>query len=148
MGKTTTAMHREGSLIALDDPGAHEIVLAGPRRFLEGTPPIVIDEWQHWPGSWDLVRRAVDQDPSPGRFMLTGSVSPVVGPAHSGAGGIVPMQMRPLSMAERGVETPSVSTKSILAGNRPELLGETHIALEDYVSEILNGGFPGMRATS
>ena len=80
--------------------------------------------------------------------MLTGSVSPVVGPAHLGAGRIVPMQMRPLSLAERGVETQSVSMKSILAGNRPELLGETHIALEDYVSEIMNGGFPGMRATS
>lgn len=121
-----------------------EVIGAQPRRIANGKPPIVIDEWQRYPASWDLVRRAVDEDPSPGRFILTGSATPIV-PTHSGAGRIVTLRMRPLAFSEREVETPTVSLAEILAGNRPEIAGSTDISLEDYTSELLAGGFPGMR---
>jgi len=32
-----------------------------PARLLDGQPPVLIDEWQHVPESWDLVRRRVDR---------------------------------------------------------------------------------------
>jgi predicted AAA+ superfamily ATPase len=52
--------------------------------------------------------------------------------------------MRPLSLAERGVET-SVSLHELLAGARPAVSGSTPLGLDDYVAEILASGFPGMR---
>jgi hypothetical protein len=36
--------------------------------------PVLIDEWQMVPGVLGAVRRAVDSDSSPNRFLLTGSV--------------------------------------------------------------------------
>lgn len=145
VGKTSTARHRGGSIVALDDPGTLEVVQAQSSRLLVGEPPIVIDEWQRYPASWDVVRRAVDEDRSPARFILTGSATPSVRPTHSGAGRIVAVRMRPLSLAERGVESPTVSFAALLDGGRSDIEGATVVTLEGYTSEILAGGFPGIR---
>jgi len=56
--------------------------------------------------------------------------------------------MRPLSLSERGVETPTVSFKALLEGGRPAIGGETAIRLDRYVDEILASGFPGLRGLS
>ena len=148
VGKTSTARRRGGSVVILDDPAVLEIVRAQPSRLITGTPPVVIDEWQRYPSSWDFVRRAVDDDPSPGRFVLTGSATPTSKPTHSGAGRIVTLRMRPLTLGERGLGTPSVSLANLLTGERPDLAGTTAVTLEDYTAEILAGGFPGMRFPS
>ncbi|MHB8506258.1 MAG: ATP-binding protein, partial [Acidimicrobiales bacterium] len=145
VGKTSTARRRGGTLVCLDDPGVLEVVAAQPGRLATGTPPIVIDEWQRYPASWDVVRRAVDEDPSGGRFILTGSATPTVGPTHTGAGRIVTVRMRPLTLPERGTDTPTVSLAALLAGDRPTVAGATAVTLEDYTTEILAGGFPGIR---
>jgi len=148
VGKTTTARRRAGSIFQLDDPGFLEVVLAQPDRLTRAKPPIVIDEWQLYPASWDVVRRSVDDDHSPGRFILTGSATPTTKPTHSGAGRIVPIRMRPLTLVERGVGTPTVSLTELLKGGRPALGGTTDITLSDYTEEIIAGGFPGMRHSS
>jgi len=145
VGKTSTARRRGGTVVQLDDPAVLEVVRAQPGRLLAGTPPVVIDEWQQYPASWDVIRRAVDDDATPGRFILTGSATPTSKPTHSGAGRIVPLRMRPLTLVERSLERPSVSTALLLAGGRAELAGTTAVTLEDYTTEILAGGFPGIR---
>ncbi len=61
------------------------------------------------PASWDLVRRAVDAYPVTPRFLLTGSAT---APTHTGAGRIVTVRMRPLSLAERFGSTTSVPTQT------------------------------------
>ena len=144
IGKTATAQVRASTVRRLDDPIEMQLVQAEPARLLEGPEPILIDEWQLLPSSWDLVRRSVDDNPAPGRFLLTGSASPVGAPTHTGAGRVVPIRMRPLSLAERGI-APSVSLSDLLDGNSPAVGGATDIALGDYVDEILAGGFPGLR---
>jgi predicted AAA+ superfamily ATPase len=160
VGKTSTARQRGGTVVSLDDPGVLEVVTAQPGRLTTGTPPIVIDEWQRYPPSWDLIRRAVDEDPTAGRFILTGSATPTTAPTHTGsatpttapthtgAGRIVNVRMRPLTLTERGVDTPTVSLAALLAGDRPDIAGVTVVTLEDYTAEILAGGFPGMRHPS
>jgi predicted AAA+ superfamily ATPase len=145
VGKTSTALRRGGTVFRLDDPGVLEVIAAQPDRLTTGAPPIVIDEWQRHPSSWDLVRRAVDEDPGGGRFILTGSATPTAAPTHTGAGRIVTVRMRPLTLSERGVDIPSVSLAALLAGDRPDIDGATTITLEDYTEEILAGGFPGIR---
>jgi predicted AAA+ superfamily ATPase len=148
VGKTSTALRRGGTVFRLDDPGVLEVIAAQPGRLTSGTAPIVIDEWQRHPASWDLVRRAVDEDPTGGRFILTGSATPTAAPTHTGAGRIVTVRMRPLTLHERCVDTPTVSLAALLAGDRPDVDGATAITLEDYTAEILAGGFPGIRHPS
>lgn len=145
VGKTATATTRAQTVYALDKPGQLEIVRADPDRLTRGPRPILIDEWQRYRESWDLVRRAVDVDRAGGQFLLTGSAQPQEQPAHSGAGRIVTVRMRPMTLAERGVGVPSVSLAALLGGARPEITGETNLTLDDYVEEILNSGFPGLR---
>ncbi|MFT4294012.1 MAG: DUF4143 domain-containing protein [Micropruina sp.] len=144
VGKTATALTRAATVYQLDDIGQRQIIEADPNRLTQGALPILVDEWQKWPPSWDVIRRAVDANPSPGRFLLTGSASPTGVDTHSGAGRIVPIRMRPMSLAERGF-TASVSLAKLLTGSRPDISGSTPATLNDYVIEILAGGFPGMR---
>jgi predicted AAA+ superfamily ATPase len=37
-------------------------------------PPVILDEWQEVPELLGAVKRSVDSDPTPGRYILTGSV--------------------------------------------------------------------------
>lgn len=145
VGKTRTASRRARTSRALDDPSQRAIALAQPKLLLEGEPPVLIDEWQRVPESWDLVRRSVDEGAPPGSFLLTGSATPLSEPTHSGAGRIVTVRMRPLSLVERGVASPSVSLRKLLSGSRPEVSGSTSVRLTDYVDEIVGSGFPAIR---
>lgn len=148
VGKTYTARPRARTVHDLDAPGALELFEADPRRLIDGKPPVLLDEWQRVPSSWDLVRRAVDEDPTPGRFLLTGSATPAGGGTHSGAGRIVRIRMRPLTLAERGIDSPTVSLRRLLGGGRPSLEGSTSVAVESYASEICRSGLPGLRGLS
>ena len=148
VGKTATGMQRAATIHALDDPAQREIARAHPARLLEGEPPVLIDEWQNVPESWDLVRRAVDSGADAGSFLLAGSAVPGSLQTHSGAGRIVSVRMRPMSLAERGVGTPTVSLGELLTGQRPALSGHTGITLETYADEIVASGFPGLRGLS
>lgn len=148
VGKTRTALRRAATVRQLDDPAQRAIAQADPARILEGEPPVLIDEWQRVPELWDLVRRAVDEDGRPGRFILTGSAAPTETPTHSGAGRIITVRMRPFSLAERRISSPTVSLEELLSGNRPKVSGRTDLTLETYVNEIVTSGFPGFRGLS
>lgn len=145
IGKTATARHRARTVIPLDDPAQRELVLAAPERLTAADPPVLIDEWQLVPTVWDVVRRAVDGDTKPGRYLLTGSASPTTAPTHSGAGRIVTLRMRPLALSERGLVPPVVSLRAFLSGARPAIGGDSAVGLGDYAQEIVASGFPGIR---
>ena len=145
VGKTATATQRAATIYELDRGGVRELVSADLDRVLSSPPPVLLDEWQRLPAIWDAVRRAVDADPSAGRFLLTGSASPASPQTHSGAGRIVRLRMRPLSLMERDVATPTVSLARLLAGGRPVVDGSSGVRLERYVEEIIASGFPGIR---
>ncbi|MPZ87063.1 MAG: DUF4143 domain-containing protein [Nitriliruptorales bacterium] len=148
VGKTETALRRAATVYRLDDGAQRAVVEADPSRLVTGDRPVLIDEWQRFPESWDVVRRAVDGDSSPGQYLLTGSTSPDVPPTHSGAGRIVTLRMRPLTLAERGVGAPGVSLQYLLAGGLRPVSGHTDVTLEDYTREIVASGFPGLRHLS
>lgn len=148
VGKTATAARRAARTRELDDPVQRSIAIADPARLLDGPTPVLIDEWQYVPQSWDLVRRAVDAGAEPGSFLLTGSSRPTERGSHSGAARIISVRMRPLALSERGLATPSVSLETLLRGERPALAGACAIKLEDYAREIVSSGFPGLRSSS
>lgn len=146
VGKTTTAEQRVLGLLRLDSKANSEALHADPGLLLSRPRPLLIDEWQKVPEVWDVVRRAVDDDPTGGQFLLTGSASPRHGAtAHSGAGRIGRLRMRPMTLTERGIASPTVSLGELLTGSRPPLNGATDVRLADYANEIVASGFPGMR---
>jgi predicted AAA+ superfamily ATPase len=97
-GKTTlvrTHLGGAGTLRSLDDQGSLDAALADPVGFAAlGGRPLVIDEVQR--GGEPLVRaikQAVDLDPSPGQFVLTGSSNfltvPTISESLAGRAGFV-----------------------------------------------------------
>ena len=144
VGKTRTALGRAATSYRLDDPAVRAVIEADPKRVTAGSRPILIDEWQALPETWDLVRRAVDDDRSPGQYLLTGSAAPQNPPTHSGAARIISLRMRSMTLAERGVALPSVSLSELLQGRRSALAGTTDVAAERYAHEILASGLPGL----
>lgn len=145
VGKTTTAERRADTTFELDNPEQHQLLAADPGRISRPPGTVLIDEWQRYPAVWDEVRRSVDRDSRSGRFMLTGSAAPITAPVHSGAGRIVSVRMRPMSLAERGLTTPTVSLRTLLTGKKPAIEGETTIDLPAYIEEIVASGLPGIR---
>lgn len=149
VGKTTTAMQRVAEVVHLDSRVVREPIAADPTLILRRGRPLLIDEWQHVPEVWDVVRHAIDENPAGGQFLLAGSASPRRGAtAHSGAGRIGRLRMRPLTLSERAVGTPSVSLKGLLSGRRTPVQGESHVTLAEYVHEITASGLPGLRSLS
>ena len=146
VGKTTTAEQRVRAVVRLDESEHQTLVRASPSMILDYPRPTLVDEWQRVPEVWDRIRRAIDHDPKGGQFLLAGSASPHPGSVtHSGAGRIGRMRMRPMTLAERGVEEPTVSLRALLSGTRPELRGSTDVGLKQYAEEIVASGFPGIR---
>ncbi|MGH8824486.1 MAG: ATP-binding protein [Jiangellaceae bacterium] len=145
VGKTATASRRAAAVMALDDAAQRELLAADPTRVDRALGPVLIDEWQRVPSVWDMVRRSVDHDPRPGRFLLTGSAAPVDAPVHSGAGRIVQVRIRPMSLTERDLDSPTVSLRELLSGRRPAIEGKAAMNLAAYADEIVSSGFPGIR---
>ena len=149
IGKTTTAEHHTNGVLRLDSKAGREAVESDPTEALRRVRPLLIDEWQKVPEVWDVVRRSVDEDSSGGQFLLVGSASPAPGAtAHSGAGRIGRLRMRPMTLSERGVGDPTVSLSSLLTGRRPAPRGASDLKLVNYVEEIVASGFPGLRSLS
>lgn len=144
VGKTATASRRCATIRRLDDPHVAEIVSADPRRLALDPPPVLLDEWHRVPQVWDTVRRLVDEHPTPGKFLLTGSAP--TGDTHSGAGRIVTLRMRPMCLPERRESATTVSLAALLDGRHPEIDGTSEMTLADYVDEIIGSGFPAIRS--
>lgn len=146
VGKTTTAEQRVHGLLKLDSKANRESIQADPELVRARLRPLLIDEWQKVPEVWDVVRRIADEDPTGGQFLLVGSAAPAPGAtAHSGAGRIGRLRMRPMTLSERVAIDPTVSLRRLLSGGKPRLDGATTLRLSDYAEEIVASGFPGLR---
>lgn len=144
VGKTGTALRRASQAWYLDDRDQRALVEADP--YLTSAPDgtLLLDEWQHLPQVWDMVRRSVDAGAPPGRFLLTGSATPKPGSTtHTGAGRILSLRMRPMALFERGILEPTVSMRQLLADTQGTIVGNSHLTLSDYTREITRSGLPG-----
>jgi len=146
VGKTATALRGAATVIDLDRSEQRQ-TLAADYDALAGLPrPVLLDEWQRLPEVWDVVRRLVDRGAVPGSFLLTGSSTVAQALVDSGAGRISRLRLRPMSLAERGLEAPVVAVSDLLAGLAGPVRGNTAVRVGDYVREIVGSGFPGIRS--
>lgn len=143
-GKTVTAQQMAESEVFLDvDRVARDMIAVNPDLVLEGEPPRLIDEWQTAPVVWNHIRRAVDARPGKGHFILTGSaVPPDDITRHTGAGRIVRLRLRPMSLFELERSTGRVSLAHLLGGGPPESPA-TDLSVRELAELVCVGGWPG-----
>src|SRR5207247_2563216 len=101
-GKTTTAARHAATVVRLDQPAEAAAFQADPDAALRGLEePVLLDEWQAVPGILAAVKRAVDQDPRPGRYLITGSVrAELEGETWPGTGRLLRVPMYGLTARE------------------------------------------------
>lgn len=146
VGKTTTVRRLAADLLRLDRPAEAAAVAADPDAVLASLDrPALIDEWQVVETVLGAVKRAVDDDPRAGQWLLTGSVR-----AHlealtwPGTGRVVQFDMEPMTLAERqerALEPTLLDTVwedggEALIGRRAEM------DLRGYAEAIVHGGLP------
>ncbi|WP_120004254.1 ATP-binding protein [Nesterenkonia muleiensis] len=145
-GKTMTALHAANSYVFVDDPEVQTLIEVAPRSLLNGEAPRLLDEWQIAPELWNLVRRAVDSESEPGRFILTGSALPADDiTRHTGAGRFLRLRERTMSWWEK-LEAPTgaVSLSDLFDGKLPPNDLAAAPDLDSVIDGILLPGFPAM----
>jgi len=145
-GKTTTAVRRGGTVLRLDQPEVRQSVAASPDAILAGLhPPVVLDEWQEVPDVLGAVKRSVDDDPAPGRFILTGSVrAELENRVWPGTGRILQIPMYGFSVREllrRSNHKPLIDQVLHDGTSAMTAPGEA-LNVRDYLDLMLAGSFP------
>lgn len=142
-GKTTSAARLARSVVHLDRPREAAAFEADPDSALVGLEePILLDEWQAVPGVLGAVKRAVDEEPRPGRFLITGSVrGDLDGETWPGTGRLVRLQLQPMTVGELlGSPLKAPWMDRVVQG----ALGTPRHApaLREYTELAVRGGFP------
>ncbi|MET0379099.1 MAG: AAA family ATPase, partial [Spongiibacteraceae bacterium] len=104
-GKTTLVQSLIGTdhtYITLDDDTALAAARHDPAGFIRNLDKIVIDEIQRAPELLRAIKKSVDEDRRPGRFLLSGSANVLTLPqvSESLAGRMAIIDLLPLSQAE------------------------------------------------
>lgn len=145
-GKTTTARRLAVTTVRLDQPAQAVAFRADPDAALRAwTEPILLDEWQQVPDVLGAVRRAVEEDGRPGRFLLTGSVrTDLLNEVWPGTGRLVRMRMFGLTVREQvGISTrPTFIDRLAKADLSLFTLPKPVPDLPTYVDMTLRGAFP------
>ncbi len=144
-GKTTTSMLFQKSFMKLNTNSRIQLARLNPKQALEGDNPRLIDEWQTVPEIWNYVKEDLDNEYQFGKYILTGSSTPVDKSEihHSGAGRIVAVKMRPMSLFESGESKGSVSLLELFEGKPLTTFDENEkFTLEDVAFLTCRGGWP------
>ena len=131
----------------LDDLDAFDAAERDPDSLLGGTDPVTLDEIQRAPDLLRAIKRHVDNDRTPGRFLLTGSanLALMARVSESLAGRASYLTLWPMTRREQlglgraGVwedllSTPDSAWQEIVAGQTPHP--------EDWRVAARRGGFP------
>lgn len=152
-GKSTLlraiAAARRGAVLDLDDPATARLVAEDPAGAVGGRPGLVfVDEYERVPDVLSVVKREVDRDGRPGRFLLAGSVS----------GRLLPTGTETLTGRAHRLVLPPLSAGEILGARAPLLERlvatgepgrvESGLGRRDYFDLVAAGGYPAALARS
>ena len=145
-GKTTLARKiaadEDMNFVTLDDDQFRQFANSDPSGFVRDLDRAVIDEIQRAPDLILALKKAVDEDPRPGRFLITGSVDLFKGTISpdSLAGRVETIELLPFSQAEIDrCASPNFLTRAF-KGDFPALeeIGRT----EELIARVVAGGYP------
>ena len=148
-GKTTLAEHLapERAFVSLDEHNYRRAAEGDPDGFVAGLPPAVtLDEVQRVPVLLVAVKRAVDRDRRPGRFLLTGSANPLLAPTvtDSLAGRMETAQLHPLTESEKA-RRPGGFLHALLHGAFEPAIRANDVATageQTLPERLVAGGYP------
>lgn len=143
-GKTTLVRqlaNREMRYLTLDDELTLLAAREDPVGMIRCLDRAVIDEIQRAPQLLLAIKKSVDEDRRPGRFLLTGSTNLMVMPtvADSLAGRMETLTLLPLSQSELHCSDVNWLDRAF-AGQLPEIA--TPLLGADLVEAVLRGGYP------
>jgi len=130
--------------VRLDREAEAAAFIADPDAAIRGLEePVLLDEWQNAPGALGAVRRAVERDPRPGRFLVTGSVNAELdNQIWPGTGRLTRVPMYPMTVREQlGRADRPAFLDRIAAGEAPGSPPDPP-DLRGYVELALRSGFP------
>jgi predicted AAA+ superfamily ATPase len=145
-GKTTLVQSLAAdtrAYVSLDDDTVLDAALNDPVGFVRGFDRATIDEVQRAPDLLRAIKRSVDLDRRPGRYLLTGSANVLTLPtvADSLAGRLEILSLMPLSRAEIRHKRPAFLSKALSGAIvKPS---EKQIG-DELVHTVLTGGYPEM----
>ncbi len=143
-GKTTLACKLDDTLrtyISLDDQTECDAARSDPVGFVRGLDLAIIDEIQRVPELLLAIKRSVDEDYRPGRFLLTGSANLMTLPKveDSLAGRIEIIRMLPLARAEIEGVSPTFLERLFNGSLNSKYAS---VVGDDLVRLVLLGGYP------
>ncbi|MGE5829325.1 MAG: ATP-binding protein [Micromonosporaceae bacterium] len=130
------------SVRLLDDPATLRAALEEPTSFVEHAGLMLIDEIQLAPGLLRPIKLAVDLDPRPGRFLLTGSSRVLALRELPDAlpGRMEIIELWPFSQGEIDGAPDGFVDAAFALG--PELSHGSPLRRVDYLDRAVIGGFP------
>ena len=151
-GKSTLVRHlgrtvHPARYLTLDDAGVLSSAADDPQGFIEGLEgPVILDEVQRAPDLFVAIKRAVDRDRRPGRFLLTGSANVLLLPrlAESLVGRLEILTLWPLSQGE--IQGRREGLIDALFGGEETEWQEAEGDFPAVWNEVLLGGYPEARA--
>ena len=145
-GKTTLACQlaaRDGrEFVSLDEEASLRFAASDPAGFMRGIEIAAIDEIQRAPNLVLAIKKSVDEDQRPGRYLITGSVDffkSMITP-DSLAGRVEVVELLPFSQTE----TRKIKVSSFLArAFANDFPGRQHTGFTENLTEmVLTGGYP------
>lgn len=146
-GKTTLAkkLSEDRAYFSLDDTNLLQTAKTDPQGFVAQLPQTVtIDEVQRAPELLLAIKLSVDENRTPGRFLLTGSANLMAMPqlADSLAGRMEVVYLHPLSEAEKDGGAGCFLKHWLRSGFALELGTQTDNPPTDLPQRIVLGGYP------
>jgi uncharacterized protein len=149
-GKSTLVQSEElakqnRQYLTFDDPGVMAAAKGDPKGFVAGLDtPVTLDEIQHAPELFPVIKAAIDRKRQPGHFLLTGSANAMLLPklSESLAGRMEVLTLWPFSEGElRGIKENFID---ILFSGRPVARpGKSRtMRREELLGVVLAGGYP------
>ena len=131
--------------LTFDDPSIVAAALSDPSGFVAGLEtPVTLDEVQHVPALFPVIKAAIDRKRQPGRFLLTGSANVMLLPkiSESLAGRMEVLTLWPFSQGEMR-DTKETFVETLFS---PKSVGWTRktitLSRSDLLESVLVGGYP------
>ncbi|MCY4103664.1 MAG: DUF4143 domain-containing protein [bacterium] len=148
VGKTTTAQQLAKSCAFFDDTATVTVFQDNPEAALgQFQEPLLVDEWQLAPEVVRAIKRTVDRDRRPGRFILTGSPEPQSrSEIQALTGRAAVLRLNPMTVRERSLRVAPPSQADavvdLLSGTPPAARPAQTPDIFEYLDMAAVGGYP------